>query len=554
MGDALLRVQTKYPSAQALLLVVGPSLQRGSLRVPLHVAFEQPFELSLVSLDGEEAVCGTAEVVEHAGDATWVRFLSASADSASEPARCVLVDTEVMSPASLASKADAFDVITAVSDEPARVASLPLPPPPDPLFDVTDASKVEPLPQPPPDAASTIAEAAARACLGSDATSETTVDKSSEKLSTDFVDFASDPTSVESRRDVDAAALAALEGRFDAITDATPPVPEDDLRVPHTGESKPLVDARDTELRMPALEAAAPEPVPTNRATEESKPIVVDEPANIHDSTPPDDQRPTIEAAPLVATLAHMTAGNDAVAAQRGIRAITNPYAKTGVATSSSTKRIVIAAASVAAVSLLIAAGSLMWAQDAVARAEQPKPAPVAAAVEPAPVVEQPPVVEQAPVVEQQPVVEQPPQQAPAQPTTCTLDVFSTVADASVYIDGAANGSTPATATVECGKPVSVEIRHARYETFKKTVTPTGREELRATLEREKTALTVWSEPQGAMVSYNGKRIGKTPLTVKIPRYEQGQIDFAMPGMQPDWRRIVPKTAEKTVTIALKKK
>src|SRR4249919_1293013 len=116
MGDASLRVQTKYPSADALLRVVGASLQRGSLRVPIHVAFEQTFELILASLDGEEAVCGTAEVIEHAGDATWVRFLSASPASGTDPARCVLVDTEVMSPASLAGKSEAFESVTVVND------------------------------------------------------------------------------------------------------------------------------------------------------------------------------------------------------------------------------------------------------------------------------------------------------------------------------------------------------------------------------------------------------------------------------------------------------
>lgn len=580
--------------------------------MPIPVSFEQPFELILASLDGEEAVCGTAEIVEHAGDATWVRFLSASPDSATETARCVLVDTEVMSPASLAVKPDAFEVVTAVSDEPARVNSLPLPPPPDPLFDVSDASRVQRLPTPPADSPSTIAEAAASACDSEAARSE------------------AETTMVESRRDVDIAALAALEGRFDAIADAAPPaervtapvevaaigeppampdkpivanvdagsatreddlrVPytcesyalhadgsstarEDDLRVPHTSESSPLVvdaaasdAAMRTELTMPALEAPVPQPLATDRPTVESRPLVVDaaavaagpppaivddavSAAIIVDSNPPDDQRPTIESPPIVASLVEITSGDDSVAVKRGIRAITNPSAKAG-APSSSTKRIVIAAASVAAASMLIAAGSVMWAQDAVARADRPSATPVAT---PEPVAAPTPVVAPAPVaqvVEQQPVVAQP----PAQPTNCTLDIFATVPNSSVYVDGAANGSTPATATVACGKPVDVEIRHARYETFKKTVTPTGREELRATLEREKTALTVWSEPAGATVTYNGAPIGKTPLTVKIPRYEQGTLNFSMTGMQADWRRIVPKTRHKTVTIALRKR
>jgi hypothetical protein len=307
-----------------------------------------------------------------------------------------------------------------------------------------------------------------------------------------------------------------------------------------------------TELTMPALESPKTEPTASGLASstsdaESAEATATDDnsTAVIVDSNPPDDQRPTVESPPIVASLLQMTSGDDAIAAQRGIRAITNPSTRVAKPTN---RRIVIAAASVAAVSLVIAAGSVMWARDAVAHAERAQPtppvasAPVAAPA-PAPVAQ---VVEQPPAVVEQPV-------APA-PASCTLDVFSSVADSSVYVNGAANGSTPASASVACGEPVTVEIRHARYETFKRTVTPTGRQELRATLEREKTALHVTSEPAGASVTYNGAPIGKTPLTVKIPRYEQGTLNFSMAGMQADWRRIVPKTREKTVTIALRKR
>jgi hypothetical protein len=489
MGDASLRVQTKYPNAEALLHVVGATLQRGALRVPIHVAFEQPFELILASLDGDEPVSGRAEVVEHAGDATWVRFLSASPDS-TEPARCVLVDTEVMSPASLTARAETFEAITA-------------------------------------------------------AVSTAAGDREGEGEG--------ETTMVESTPDMRAANIEPSAMPDMAV--AT----DDDLRIPHTGESPPVIAtaaasdtaASDTptELTMPALEAASSTPrieptasalgstisQPTSdRTTVESGPIAV-----ISD-TPLVDQRPTVESPPIVASLVQMTSGDDAVAVQRGIRAITNPYAKGGLPPSN--RRVVIVAASVAAVSLLVAAGSVMWAHDAVAHAEHPHVAPVASAH----------VVEPPPAIVEERAVQLP--AATAQPTSCVLDVFSSVAESSVYLNGAANGSTPATANVECGKPVVVEIRHARYETFRRTVTPVAaREEMRATLEREKTSLHVTSEPAGASVTYNGAPIGKTPLTVKIPRYEQGTLNFSMAGMQADWRRIVPKTPEKTVTIALRK-
>jgi hypothetical protein len=129
MGEAILHVQTKYPSAESLRLVVGASLKRGSLCVPLPVVFEQTFELVLASLDGVEAVSGEAEVVEHAGDATWVRFLSART---AEDTRCVLVDTEVMSPAPLAAPETIANAardtapvdVSTIGDPPAMPRSL----------------------------------------------------------------------------------------------------------------------------------------------------------------------------------------------------------------------------------------------------------------------------------------------------------------------------------------------------------------------------------------------------------------------------------------------
>src|ERR1043165_3372354 len=143
MGDAL-RVQTKFATATDLLNVVGGALERGSLRLPLHLRFSTPFEVTLVAADGAEAVRGTAEVVEHAGHATWIRFVSAAPEQGGDDsARCMLADVDVDIPGPQAaavetvasSSSEAFEAITAVNNRPPLAAlgiaePVPLLPPP----------------------------------------------------------------------------------------------------------------------------------------------------------------------------------------------------------------------------------------------------------------------------------------------------------------------------------------------------------------------------------------------------------------------------------------
>src|SRR3954468_22051360 len=100
MGEAAVRVQTRFIDARALMDAVGASLLRGSLRLPIQLRFAQPFEVVLVAADGSEAVRGSAEVVENAGHATWIRFLSATPElPGDDSARCMLADVDVTTPA-----------------------------------------------------------------------------------------------------------------------------------------------------------------------------------------------------------------------------------------------------------------------------------------------------------------------------------------------------------------------------------------------------------------------------------------------------------------------
>ena len=60
------------------------------------------------------------------------------------------------------------------------------------------------------------------------------------------------------------------------------------------------------------------------------------------------------------------------------------------------------------------------------------------------------------------------------------------------------------------------------------------------------------SEPAGAQVTYNGSVVGRTPLVIKVNRYEQGTVWFRAPNHEADWRKIVPSKATKTLSIKLK--
>src|SRR5258706_2949429 len=96
MGDDALRVQTRFSDTEEVMAVVGGALARGWLRLPLKVTFEQPFEVVLVSADGAQALRSYAEVVERAGAATWIRFLSAAPAAETEKgSRCMLAEVDV---------------------------------------------------------------------------------------------------------------------------------------------------------------------------------------------------------------------------------------------------------------------------------------------------------------------------------------------------------------------------------------------------------------------------------------------------------------------------
>ncbi len=198
----------------------------------------------------------------------------------------------------------------------------------------------------------------------------------------------------------------------------------------------------------------------------------------------------------------------DKIARQRGLSPIVHPYVRDAEAPSRLWPRLSIA---LSLICLAVAVGAVLWARAEVRQARAAHFAPP-----PAP-----------------PVPAAPPSAAP-------LAVAPT-------------SQAPAVAPTEA--PAPSEAPAPTEPVAEATPAPAVEGAVEATDEEPAmTELTVRSRPAGATVTYNGEVLGKTPLVAKVPRDEPGILKFRAPGMEPDARRIVPKQAEKTVRITLKRR
>lgn len=192
------------------------------------------------------------------------------------------------------------------------------------------------------------------------------------------------------------------------------------------------------------------------------------------------------ERAPIAA-LPLRAAVTDKIARERGLPPISEPYVR-------ERERVHVArgwfyAALALAIAALVASASVvMWARAEVRRARDAQQAPRSAlaaanaasgAVEPS-----------APSAGAAPVLATPASAAvvdPPAPPSCSLRVTSTVDDAVVWIAGQRVGDVPAEASVPCGHETSVEVRRARYRSFKSAVAvPDGTVVVNARLERKR--------------------------------------------------------------------
>ncbi len=348
---------------------------------------------------------------------------------------------------------------------------------------------------------------------------------------------------------------AAMRELIAAQVVAAPRVTSESVKavITESAEAVYINERRDT-IEAPPLSLVKVEPIAAKSDTTESVAVRIDEPtapavvaepvAEAVTDAPTDAVAVVTEPIAEAATDAH----DDRVAAERGVAPIRVPTRSTAFVPlrAISSRKIVIGSISIAAVSLCVAAGAIVYARGAIADSK--------AAQTPLVDVEQPAQPESpalAPAIT--PIAA--PTMASTQPASgiCSVTVRASSDGAIVWLDGKARGLAPQTLTGVCNAAAVIEVRHPRYADFKQDLVLTDGLEVVAKLERETTELTVWSDPPGAEVTYEGRVIGKTPLETSVHRFEQGQLNFRAPGYEPDWRRIVPKQAKKTVSITLKK-
>lgn len=440
-----------------------------------------------------------------------------------------------------------------------------LPPPPHSLFDTSEGpqSVVSPLPEPPAGIAGASVPAVEAAASTDVPPANSTITLTSTPAA--IITEDAEPIYVNERRDTTEAPPLV----FEPANEAAPPLGVEVMpaaSVVPTDSPDPTAGAAITwRLENASVDAAAvrgsdetaPTTVGADPAGDATLPVAAASPAAA--ATPMATRAsglPVITALP--ATPRRAQTPSDQIARERGVTPIRIPTVSKRynaaappvlVVARKQSRRFSIGASALAGVCVIATAGAIVWGLSPFSETEEVQAHVVASPTpEPAPVHE--PAVAEAAVVEATSVA--PVEPSPAAPSTCSVSVTANVSGAALVVNGVRRGVAPAVVQTPCNSSAAIELRHPRYERFRKVLAVNDDVELAVKLEREKTTLTLWSEPAGAVVSYNGIVLGKTPLVAEVARYEQATVWFRAPGHAADWRRIMPKEKRKTVSIKLK--
>jgi hypothetical protein len=152
-----------------------------------------------------------------------------------------------------------------------------------------------------------------------------------------------------------------------------------------------------------------------------------------------------------------------------------------------------------------------------------------------------------------------PPEPAPAAAPAartgeCFADVSSQPAGADIVLDQTVVGTTPQRVPLPCGAPVELLIRKPRLTSVTRTVTPTPEGvPVKVALPRQTFLVKVSSVPEGATITLNGKALGVTPTTVKVPGFESSALNLSKDGYETETEKVAPRTSGSTVHTVLKR-
>jgi hypothetical protein len=151
------------------------------------------------------------------------------------------------------------------------------------------------------------------------------------------------------------------------------------------------------------------------------------------------------------------------------------------------------------------------------------------------------------------PVAAAAPAQAPSAGGKCTVNVSASADNVSIFVDGESHGKAPATLSLPC-EPVTIAMRHPRYEDQSKKIVPTENgANVAFAMQRPKATLKVVSRPAGATVTVRGRVVGKTPISTSITGFEQTAVTISAPNMVTAKKTVYAKGST-TVAVTLKKK
>ena len=146
---------------------------------------------------------------------------------------------------------------------------------------------------------------------------------------------------------------------------------------------------------------------------------------------------------------------------------------------------------------------------------------------------------------------------APAPPAdhACTVEVVSQPAGAEVVgPDDVVLGTTPAHVPLPCGAPITLAIRKARLVTATRTLTPApDSPAVRVALVRPTFSVRVSSTPPGATITLNGRSLGVTPTTVRVPAFEASTLTLTKDGYAPEAEQVAPRSNGLSVHAALRR-
>ncbi|MBI4512087.1 MAG: PEGA domain-containing protein [Deltaproteobacteria bacterium] len=140
----------------------------------------------------------------------------------------------------------------------------------------------------------------------------------------------------------------------------------------------------------------------------------------------------------------------------------------------------------------------------------------------------------------------------------CVLRVVTRPDGAGITIDGNRVGSSPLEVNeAPCGKPIIVRLdKPPRFGTVQRRLVLVEGEP--RTLEEElggvQARLDVRSKPSGALVFLGGRKVGKTPLSLRLDPRERATVRLQLPGYRSHEQSVVLRAGKPTrVHAALKK-